>query len=174
MRPALLLAALVGCAAAPEGDDAPEPPVHPCDSDVGRLDVAPPNGEFGELVDGGALWFGNPPQGGAPYSPFRLRILGDLAFGDGVSVEMMASDPSDGSELAYTTLAMGVACANVGESAGMWVGSEAHMRYDGFSLNALDGRAAEIKLRATAVSDPEVVVETTADVVLTLTASERR
>lgn len=173
MRLPLLLAGWVGCAA--EVVELPDdPPAHPCASDVDRLDVAPPNGEFGELVSGGTLWCGNPPQGGAPYSPFRLRILGDVAYGDGVFVEMTAADSADGSELAYTSLNLGVACANVGESAGMWVGSEAHMRYDGFALDALDGREAEVTIRATAVSDPDVTVAYTADVALTLTTDERR
>lgn len=133
--------------------------------------MAPPNGDFGDLVSGGTLWFGNPPQGGAPYSPFRLRILGDVAFGDGVFVEMTAADPN-GVELAYTSLFLGLACANVGESEGMWVGSEAHMRYDGFSLDALDDRVASLFLRATAVEAPEKMAEYAVDV--TLDRNERR
>jgi hypothetical protein len=162
----ILLLALAACAAPIE--EGPPPPEHPCSQDQGAIDVAPPHGDFGELVDGGTLWCGNPPQGGAPYSPFRLRIQGAEGFEDGVLVEMTAADLADGSELAFTSLTMGLTCANVGESAGMWVGSEAHMRYNGYGLDELDGRSAEITFRATAQADPELWVETVVDVELVL------
>lgn len=162
----LLLAGAVGCAV--EEPTEPDPPSHPCSQTTRRLDVAPPNGDFGDLVDGGTLWCGNPPQGGAPYSPFRLRILADLAFADGASIEMTAVDLDDGETLASTTLTMGLACANVGESEGMWVGSEAHMRYNGHELADLDGRSAEVTFRASPTTDPSLVVETVVDVELVL------
>lgn len=155
-------------AACSPGEPPPEVPSHPCASNTTRLDVAPPQGEFGDLADGDALWCGNPPQGGAPYTPFRVRLAGPEALEEGVYIEMTAVDVEDGSELAYTDLTMGVTCANVGESAGTWVGSEAHMRYFGHVLEDLDGREAEVTVRASALAAPDVEATTSWQVLLVL------
>ena len=145
MRSWMLAAvAAAGCATGP-GPELPRPGA--CgEGGPPRLEVAPPDGDYGDLVDGASLWCGNPPQGGAPYTPFRLRIAGPDALGDGVWVEMSAVDTADGTELAYTELTMGLTCANVGDNAGSWVGSEAHMRYFGFALEDLPGREAEVTI----------------------------
>ena len=113
-RRLLLSALMTGCEPSGAG---PTIPSHPCASEVVRLDVAPPDGDFGDLADGGALWCGDPPQGGAPYTPFRIRVAGPEALEDGVLVEMTAVALEDGAELAVTELTMGLTCANVGESA---------------------------------------------------------
>ncbi|MBX2803392.1 MAG: hypothetical protein KTR31_37270 [Myxococcales bacterium] len=157
-----LLVGLVACDEPP-----PVPPGHPCDADTTALDAAPPRGEFGDLVDGSALWCAIPPQGGAPYSPFRVRVQGPEALSEGVWLSMTAVDRDDGEELAYTDLNMGVTCANVGDSAGFWVSSEAHMRYSGWALDELDGRRARIELHAESL-DGSVVIDHTADVDLVL------
>jgi hypothetical protein len=81
---------------------------------------------------------------------------------------MTAVDAEDGSELAYTDLTMGLTCANVGESAGTWVGSEAHMRYYGHVLDDLDGREAVVTVRASAISTPDVEATTSWQVQLVL------
>ncbi len=158
--PLLVIGLLLGACSEPE----PEPvlPSHPCASDVARLDVAPPQGEFGDMVDGEALWCGNPPQGGAPYTPFRVRVAGPEALKDGVHIEMVAVDADAGVELAYTDLTMGLTCANVGDSAGFWVGSEAHMRYYGWGLEELDGRTADVTVRVSPIDEAsDVVIEET-------------
>jgi hypothetical protein len=161
------LVGLVGCEGpGPTTDDGLPP--GPCESDRTRVEVAPPNGDFGDLDQGGALWCGNPPQGGAPYSPFRVRIEGPEAYEDGVTVVMDAVDADDGTALGHTEVALGLACANVGESAGKWVGSEAHLRYDGWNLDELDGRSATLTFRAEAMGDADVVAKRTFEVVLTL------
>lgn len=157
MRSALVLAWIAGCG--PTGPGEPGAPKHPCASRRARIEVAPPDGTFGDLSGGDALWCGNPPQGGAPYTPFRVRLSGPEALEDGVYVEMTAVDLEDGSELAYTDLTMGLTCANVGESAGSWVGSEAHMRYYGWALDQLDGREAEVTVRASGLGPRPVEVE---------------
>lgn len=161
----LALAAAIGCTpdAPPDLD-----PVHPCDQPGAHLDLAPPGGDFGDLSDGSELWCGNPPQGGAPYTPFRLRFAGPEAFEDGVMLEMRAVDVDSGEELALTTLTMGVTCANVGESEGFWVGSEAHMRYEGWSLDELAGRGAELAVTARAIDDPTLAAESSVEVELVL------
>ena len=167
-----LIARLAGvavlAACAPTGPGPGELPTHPCASESSGIEVAPPDGDFGDLAEGGSLWCGNPPQGGAPYTPFRIRLDGPEALENGVYIEMIATDLSDGSELAYTDLTMGLTCANVGESAGSWVGSEAHMRYYGQELLDLQGREAEITVRASALGPDPVEVEATWNVSLVL------
>lgn len=135
-----------------------EPPIEigvpPCDSSALVLQAAPARGAFGDLTDG-RLWCGIPPQGGAPYSPLRIRLLGGSDWSAGAHLELIASDLDDGSELAYTELDMGLVCANVGDNEGFWVGSEAHMRYDGLGLDDLDGRLARLTVRASTLDGLE-------------------
>lgn len=157
-----------GCAEpAPTTSTDPSLFEHPCAQDGARLDVAPPDADYGDLTDGAAVWCGNPPQGGAPYTPFRVRAWGPEALADGLALELSAETP-DGVELAFTELTMGVTCANVGESEGFWVGAEAHMRYNGWSLEALDGLDATIVVRAHALSEPAFELGVAADVALVL------
>lgn len=162
LLPVLLLAA---CATGPEPEP---PPLHPCEQQAREVQATPARGAWGDLHDGGTLWCGNPPQGGAPYSPFRVRMKGPEVVGDGVTLEMLAIEQGTGVELAYTQLTMGLTCANVGENEGWWVGSEAHMRYTGFSLDELGGRLAELVIRAVALADPSVEAEMTVDIELVL------
>ena len=141
------LLALVAC------DGPTLPPPHPCDSDVVEIDVAPPREAFGAMDDGTALWCGIPPQGGAPYSPVRARVQGPAALFDGMWLELMAEDADTGEELSYTGLHMRMTCANVGESAGYWVGSEVHVRYPGYAVEDLDGRSAWLTARVTSLDE---------------------
>ncbi|HHO53066.1 MAG TPA: hypothetical protein ENK18_19860 [Deltaproteobacteria bacterium] len=154
MRGALPLIWLLGCSEEPI--ETPAPILPPCHSDTLSIDAAPSRGAFGDLL-GGSLWCGNPPQGGAPYSPLRLRLEGSSGWSAGMFLELIATDLADGTELAYTALEMGLVCANVGESEGSWVGSEAHMRYDGRTLDDLEGRTAELTVRAAALEGDEQV-----------------
>jgi hypothetical protein len=163
--PLLLAVALLGaCSAEP----VPQPPLLPCEQEEAEVEATPARGAWGDLYDGGTLWCGNPPQGGAPYSPFRVRMTGPEAVGDGITLELVAVEQGTGVELAYTELTMGLTCANVGENEGYWVGSEAHMRYTGFSLEELGGRQAELQIRAAAMSDPSVEAEMLVEVELVL------
>ncbi|MEQ1502444.1 MAG: hypothetical protein ABMB14_09440 [Myxococcota bacterium] len=143
-------------------------PLHPCATPEMAVEAAPPHGDYGEFADGADLWCGNPPQGGAPYSPFKLRLSGPDEVGEGIAVEMTATDAATGEELAYTTLTMGLTCANVGENAGHWVGSEAHLRYGGWTLDALDGRLADVTIHAEAMADPSIAADVSASVALVL------
>lgn len=165
LHPIAATALLAGCPQA-----APPPPLGPCDFDRAAIEVAPPDGEFGDLTDGAALWCGNPPQGGAPYTPFRVRLTGPQAWQDGIELEMSAIEAETGVELGWTSLTLGLTCANVGESAGAWVGAEAHLRYNGWNLDELEGRSARLSLRATALGDAELDAATAVDVVLSATA----
>lgn len=164
MRFGVWLALATGCPT-----QVPDEVPGPCEVEATGIDVAPPFGTFGELVDGSDLWFGNPPQGGAPYSPFRVRVHGPEAFEDGVTIEMSAVDAADGTELAWTSLTMGLTCANVGENEGYWVGSEAHMRYSGWSIADLVGRTALVTITASGIADPTVSSSATVEVILVTT-----
>lgn len=108
------------------------------------LEVAPSDLDFGVFQPGDALDYGTPPQGGAPYSPYHLRTTGLQDPGEGVVVDLWAVDTDDGSDLGSVQYDVRLICANVGDSAGWWVGSDVHMRFEGWSLDDLEGRSAEL------------------------------
>lgn len=137
-------------AACPE---APTLPPHPCHSDATAVDVTPAREPFGAMGDGTELWSGIPPQGGAPYTPLRTRVLGPEVLFDGMVLELVVEDDRTGEELSYSESQTRMTCANVGESAGYWVGSEIHLRYPGYSLEALEGRDATLTVRVTSLDD---------------------
>ncbi|MEM6926686.1 MAG: hypothetical protein AAF602_07155 [Myxococcota bacterium] len=132
------LIALIGC------DPGDPISAHPCATDEMGVEVAPPDGDYGDLEAGGAFWVGIPPQGGAPYTPFRVRISGPDAMFDGVDVEVRVTEGD--ALVAENVVPKGLTCANVGENAGRWVGSEVHLRYYGLELAELDGRDVEVEV----------------------------
>lgn len=160
------LAAVLGAACASERP-APEGPA--LEPEVLSLEIAPPGGEYGDLVDGSSLWCGIPPQGGAPYTPILLRLTGqDDALTEGIAVEAIAADAESGEPLLYTALALELLRSNVGDSAGSWVGSEVHLRYEGWSLQDLEGRSADLVVRVTSLAEPTVGASAGAVVLLAL------
>jgi hypothetical protein len=116
------------------------------------LDVAHALDGWG--LDETEIGCGIPPQGGAPYARFRLRI-GDLDLSDGGTVQLRLTDRDSGEQLGGAELPMGFVCANVGDDADHWVGSEVHARFDGFTVEELLGR--RVAVEATVVSDTESV-----------------
>ena len=140
---------LVACA---EGASAP------CQADGANpgLDVAPADVQFGAFADGDPLPVGNPPQGGAPYSPLHLRIDGLTSLREGVEIELYGVDLDDGSDLGELAAPSGCVCANVGDSAGMWIVADLHFRYFGWWLDDLPGRTAEITVVVRDVDGGEV------------------
>lgn len=102
--------------------------------------------DFGAFTDGGPLYYGTPPQGGAPYSPFHARATGLDGLDDGAHVRLRATDQDDGSALGDISYDVKFVCANVGDSAGSWVGSDLHLRFEGWELEDLEARRAEIRL----------------------------
>jgi hypothetical protein len=130
-----------------------------CVEDRAAVEVAPPDGDFGELRDGDALFCGIPPQGGAPYTPLRFRAVGPEALGDGVDIRVLARDADTDEVLGDTRLQLGVVCANAGDSAGWWTGAEVHLRYEGWTVPDLDGRRAALSFTVGAVGSPAVSAE---------------
>lgn len=124
---------------------APPPPVDTaepgCGSGPPTLELAQTDTPFG-LADGDALFCGTPPQGGAPYAPFRLRVRG-ISDLDAPWVEIAVRDPDD-VVLGEAAQAHGFLCANAGNDAGWWVASEVHARFAGLELGDLDGRALQV------------------------------
>ena len=119
-----------------------------CD-EVGELAaaVAPAGLEYDEFADGDAIPYGTPPQGGSPYSPLHVRTTGLADLGDGASVRLVAHHRDSEVLLGDTTYELRLVCANVGDDAGSWVGSDLHQRFDGYDLERLDG--LEVRITAT-------------------------
>ena len=148
MRPIALVLGLVACAEATHA---------PC-QDMGDpdLDVAPADVAFGAFIDGDELPVGNPPQGGAPYTPLHARVEGLTSLREGVTIDLFGVDLDDGSELGELSTPSGLVCANVGDSAGTWIVADLHFRYFGWWLDDLPGRRAEITVIVRDVDGGEV------------------
>lgn len=138
----------------------------PCET-VGDpdLEVAPSDLDFGAFTDGDPLYYGTPPQGGAPYSPFHARATGLAGLDDGAVVDLSAVDRDDGAALGAITYDVRFVCANVGASAGTWVGSDLHLRFEGWALEDLAGRRAELTVEVSDLAGTSVAA--TLDGVLT-------
>ena len=139
----IVLLALVGCEP-PE----PEPPAALCDATPGeaaRLDVSH-YGTYGEPAD--IVYCGIPPQGGAPYAPFGIRVRGIDPDEAGLQVTMQAVDLDTGETVGTGEFTEHFICSNVGENEGHWVGSELHMRFYSYTIDDLHDRDVEIHLEA--------------------------
>lgn len=140
------LVALVGlCACA-----GTSPVEGPCPlRDAPSLEIGLREGAFG-LSDDTTVPYGMPPQGGAPFAPFRVRAWGVAPDPAGFHVVMIAVDSATGDVIGSGDYVQGFVCANVGESAGARVAPELHMRFYDLSLDELQGRAAELRFHVDA------------------------
>jgi hypothetical protein len=120
------------------------------------LELAPSDLDFGDFEDGDPLMYGTPPQGGAPYSPFKARASGIDGLDETTNVNIHAVDLDDGTMLGDISYDVRFVCANVGDAAGSWVGSDLHLRFNGWALEDLAGRSAEVTMTVTAQSGDEV------------------
>lgn len=135
-------AAWLGVAAC--GQPAVAPPCQePSDPTV---DLVPADVAWGEFTDGDDVLYGNPPQGGAPYAPFRVRIGGVPGLDEAAAVSVRAIDVADGASLGEVDYDLRFTCANVGDSAGIWMAPDVHARFFGWSLDDLAGRDATIEV----------------------------
>ena len=119
------------------------------------VELAPSDLEFGDFHDGDPLLYGTPPQGGAPYSPFKARASGMDGLDETTVVNLHAADLDDGTELGDISYDVRFVCANVGAAAGSWVGSDLHLRFQGWSLEDLAGRSAEVTMTVTTANGDE-------------------
>lgn len=131
---------LLACAVEPEGP--------PCEvsGDPG-LEVAPADVDFGAFVDGDPLEYGVPPQGGALYSPFHARVHGVTDLDEGALIVLTGTDPTDGSLIAETEYELRLVCANVGDSAGQWLGTDLHLRFGEWTIEELVGQVMALELQ---------------------------
>ena len=144
MRLALAMTlALMGCDEEPK----PDPDPGACDqAKVAALEVSH-YGTFAELDD--IVYCGIPPQGGAPYAPFGLRVRGVEPTDTGViPVTITATDTTSGEVVGMGEFNERFLCANAGESDGWFVGAEFHLRFSGYELSELHEREIEISFEA--------------------------
>ena len=134
----------------------PEPTPLACAAGEPTLELATRDVSFGDLESGADIECGIPPQGGAPYSAFLIRAAGIDQAETGMVVELVAYDAETGEELGSADYQQRMVCANAGKSAGYWVSSEVHLRYNGWLLEELEGRTAEFVTRVTGLDGVEV------------------
>jgi hypothetical protein len=144
-----MILALLACAPDPIEQTPCEQEGHP------GLQLAPSDLDFGDFEDGDPLMYGTPPQGGAPYSPFHARASGLDGLDETTVVNIRAVDLDDGEELGDISYDVRFVCANVGDAAGSWVGSDLHLRFEGWSLEDLKGRSTEVTMTVTAPGGDE-------------------
>lgn len=120
------------------------------------LDVVPSGLAFDAFTDGDPLPYGDPPQGGAPYAPLRVRVSGLTDLDEGAHFDVIATDLDDDAALGEVSLDTRLVCANVGDSAGTWTGADLHLRFPGWSLDDLEGRSAEVRVSAADTSGDAV------------------
>ncbi len=118
------------------------------------MEVVAAEAEFGAFSDGDPLLVAIPPQGGAPFTPLRVRIAGFARPTDGLSLEAVGVDAETGEAFGTLVLGQRFICANVGASAGAWVAPDLHFRYPGWDLPDLYGRSAAFEV---SVDDDEGV-----------------
>lgn len=125
------------------------------------VEVVPVETAFGSFTAGDDLWYGTPPQGGAPYTPLRARVSGLDDVASGVTLSLHGVDDDTGDVLGDVAYDTRLVCANVGDSAGTWLASDVHFRYFGWELVDLIGRMATITLTVTSTSGESVDADLT-------------
>ncbi|MCB9678906.1 MAG: hypothetical protein H6737_27645 [Alphaproteobacteria bacterium] len=111
------------------------------------------------MSDGDPIAFGIPPQGGAPYAPFDVRLIGVAASNDGYTVTTEAWRRSDGELVGSGEYLQRFVCANVGENEGTRFASEFHMRFFGFEPPDLADEEVDVAITVTPASGEPVVAE---------------
>lgn len=147
MRP-LLLALAVGCAPTDPGTDTgggdTALPAPDCFAEgAPRLGIALESGSFDEVSDGMNVPVSIPPQGGAPYTPWMVRVTGDGALNLGIRMVATATD-ADGTFLGDATLDVQPICANVEPNDGWWMITGLHVRYWDYAVADLVGRSVDV------------------------------
>ncbi len=120
------------------------------------VDIALESGGFGELADGVTLPVSIPPQGGAPYTPFAIRVTGtgDIHLGQRV----IATATEDGVEIGSADIVARPICSNVAPNAGWWLTYGIHIRYWDDTVNTLAGRTVDFAFAVSDVGEGEIVL----------------
>ena len=143
MRILILLGALgVGC-------KAPPTPVDPgtcAESEDPVVELS--QGDAWVIEDGTPVQFGIPPQGGAPYAPFEIRLRG-MPFADDYAVVLEATRVSDQLLIGTGDYVQRFVCANVGENQGTRYTPELHMRFFTFEPPDLEGDTVDVEITVT-------------------------
>jgi hypothetical protein len=148
-----LLFALVACK-----EPIPTEPMGLCpESDDPVIEVT--QGDVWGIDDGDPIQFGIPPQGGAPYAPFDVRLVGVASSQDGYTVVTDASLQSTGELVGTGEYLQRFVCANVGENEGTRFASEFHMRFFGFEPTDLADEWVDVTISVTPEAGEPVVAE---------------
>ena len=126
--------------------DTGTPTLGDCDLPKGADPVVEINhyGTFAELGD--IAYCAIPPQGGAPYAPFGVRVKGLVPMDNNAAhTTITATDSATDEEVGLTDFWDAYLCANAGESAGYWIKNEFHLRFFGYTLEELHGRQVDIR-----------------------------
>ena len=128
----------------------------PCSQDAEpSFELTPSDADFGTHAAGDAWTYAPPPQGGAPYGPVDLRVQG-LVMDEPLRIYLEATDLDSGEELGSVMYNNRLVCANVGDSAGSWLGLDVHHRFFGYALEDLSGRAVELMVEVTDIEDTQL------------------
>ncbi len=100
----------------------------------------------GRPPDGAAIEYGNPPQGGAPYAPFEVRLHAEFDTTQRIEVSANAVDTTSGEELGTIVQPQVFLCANAGPHAGWLYGGEVHVRFWDRTLEELEGKVVKVTM----------------------------
>jgi len=147
----IVLVALLACK---------QPVPTPFDGPCPQLDdplIEVRQGESWGMIDGDPIEFGIPPQGGAPYAPFDLRLVGVAPSPDGYTVITEATLQSTGDLVGTGEYEQRFVCANVGENEGTRFASEFHTRFFGFEPDQLAGEWVDVEIQVVPAGAQPVV-----------------
>jgi hypothetical protein len=108
-------------------------------------------------VPGGIINFGIPPQGGAPYAPFEVRLVG-VEFSEAYRIVMSAD--VDGEVFETPAYNERFVCRNVGEEAGTRYSPDLHLRFFGTEPPELDGLDITVNIDAYIGTEGPIVSRT--------------
>lgn len=151
----MLFFALLGCPGAPTSSGT-------CDvNDAPTIDAAQTGGDWN--LPEGVVNFGIPPQGGAPYAPFEVRLVG-VEAAEAYRIRMSAI--IDGETYTTPPINERFVCRNVGEESGTRYTPDLHMRFFGSEPPELDQLDVELVFEAYIGNADEPIVSRSIDAVL--------
>lgn len=174
-RPLLAAIALLTACTGPVRRDDPSDTDPTTDSDDTDVVVSPtcawkstPVLEFARSVatglapSGTPVQYGNPPQGGAPYAPFEVRLHAEFDTTQRIEVSAQAVDTTTEEVLGTIVQPQAFLCANAGPHSGWLYGGEVHVRFWDRTLEELEGKEVRVSMSVALPDGAEpVVAETT-------------